>query len=84
MKLSKKRDILDELDKKITKLLNERFIIVEKIKKIKEHDDIPITDIKREKQVIAANKQYIDERFHKQFENIYQALIEASKEIQEL
>ena len=84
MKLSKKRDILDELDKKITKLLNERFIIVEKIKKIKEQDDIPITDIKREKQVIATNKQYIDERFHKQFENIYQALIEASKEIQEL
>lgn len=82
MKLNKKRKLLDNIDKEITTLLNKRFIVVEEIKKIKEQQILPITDLKREKEVIDKNKQYINKRFYKQYEDIYKVLLNASKEIQ--
>lgn len=84
MKLNKKRNLIDEIDKKIAMLLNERFIVVEEIKEIKQQQNIPITDLKREREVIDKNKKYINERFYKQYEEIYKTLLDASKEIQNL
>ncbi len=82
MKLNKKRQEIDEVDVEISKLLNKRFLIIQEIKKIKEQSNIDILDEAREKEVIHKNKKYIKEDFYIQFEQIYYAIMAASKDIQ--
>lgn len=82
MKLNETRKIIDDIDKKIAILLNERFNIVKEIKQIKEKQNIEIFDLKREQEVINNNKVYILNEFQEQFIEIYQTIIKVSKEIQ--
>jgi chorismate mutase/prephenate dehydratase len=51
-KLSELRELIDEIDKKILNLLNERAKIVLEIKNWKKEKDYPIFDPKREKEIL--------------------------------
>lgn len=82
MKLKDKRTLLDEVDKKITLLLNERFLIIEKIKEIKEELSLEVLDHKREKEVIENNIKYVNEKYTKSFLEIYNTILKVSKDIQ--
>lgn len=82
MKLKNKREKLNKIDKKLTKLLNERFLVVLDIKTIKEDENIDIVDLKREKEVIESNKKYINQEFYEQFIKVYNTIMSCSKELQ--
>jgi len=47
-KLSEYRVAIDEVDRRLVRLLNERTLIVEKLGKIKEQIDMPVYEPKRE------------------------------------
>ena len=51
-KLEDYRDKIDEIDEGLVKLLNKRAEIVMKIKKLKEKQDVPLYDAKREEDLI--------------------------------
>lgn len=82
MKLNDQRNLLNNIDEKISKLLNERFLIIEEIKKIKQKENIEITDLKREKEVISKNEKYVYEDYQKDFHKVYQMILKVSKDIQ--
>ena len=82
MKLSEKRVLLDEIDAQISKLLNERFIIIEEIKKIKKAKEIPILDESREFEVINNNKKYVNLKYQESFKEIYLEILKTSKKLQ--
>lgn len=82
MKLNEKRVLLDKIDAKISKLLNERFLVVEDIKKIKEEEQIPILDTNRETEVINKNIIYINDKYQNSFKEIYEVIMNTSKELQ--
>ena len=83
MKLKNNRILLDEIDKKISLLLNERFLIVEQIKKIKEELSLEVLDQNREKEVLENNIKYVDEKYSKSFLEIFNTILKVSKDIQE-
>lgn len=83
MKLNEQRNHLDKIDEEISKLLNKRFQVVKKIKKIKKEEKLPIFDIKRETAVINNNLKYLDKEFQKEFIEIYQTILKTSKDFQE-
>ena len=49
--LERCRDLIDDLDRRILELLNERTRVVEEIGRVKQHLDLPIYEPKREEQV---------------------------------
>jgi chorismate mutase len=49
--LERCRDLIDDLDRRILELLNDRTRIVEEIGRIKQHLDLPIYEPNRERQV---------------------------------
>ena len=51
-KLKEYREKVDEIDKGLVNLLNKRAEIVMKIKKLKEDQDVPLYDAKREEDLI--------------------------------
>jgi chorismate mutase/prephenate dehydratase len=51
-KLEDYRNKIDEIDEGLVKLLNRRADIVMKIKKLKEKQDVPLYDAKREEDLI--------------------------------
>ncbi len=51
-KLEDYRDKIDKIDKGLVELLNERAEVVMKIKKLKEKQDVPLYDAKREEDLI--------------------------------
>jgi chorismate mutase-like protein len=51
-KLKEYRGKVDEIDKGLVNLLNKRAEIVMKIKKLKENQDVPLYDAKREEDLI--------------------------------
>ncbi len=52
-KLGEYRVLIDEVDRRLVDLLNERTRIVENIGRVKRHADLPIYEPKREEQVFA-------------------------------
>ena len=51
--LGEYRVLIDEIDRRIVDLLNERTRVVENIGRVKRHADLPIYEPKREEQVFA-------------------------------
>lgn len=84
MKLNNLRNEIDVLDKQIAKLLNERFILVEKIKKVKVQSTFEIEDKQREFDIITNNLKYINSNFKEHFKNVYEMIFKVSKDIQKL
>lgn len=83
MKLKNKRAQIDEIDKKIAILLNERFLIIEEIKKIKKGENLLVEDKKRESEVIVNNSKYIETKYHDYYKKIYEVIFASSKDIQQ-
>ena len=52
-KLDELRVLIDDVDRRIVELLNERTRVVEEIGRVKRHSDLPIYEPKREEQVFA-------------------------------
>lgn len=52
-KLGEYRVLIDEIDRRMIDLLNERTRVVENIGRVKRHADLPIYEPKREEQVFA-------------------------------
>lgn len=50
-KLSKYREEINDIDKKIVDLLNKRAVIVMKIKRLKEDKNVPLYDARREEEL---------------------------------
>lgn len=81
LKLRKLRKKIDDIDKKILKLLIKRFIIVEMIKSIKKRFKIKIKDKKRENEILKkANNS--SKKYGKYLKNIYKTIIRSSLELQ--
>jgi chorismate mutase-like protein len=52
-RLDEFRVLIDDVDRRIVDLLNERTRVVEQIGRVKRHSDLPIYEPKREEQVFA-------------------------------
>ena len=52
-RLDEFRVLIDDVDRRIVDLLNERTRVVEEIGRVKRHSDLPIYEPKREEQVFA-------------------------------
>lgn len=52
-KLDELRILIDDVDRRIVDLLNERTRVVEDIGRVKKHSDLPVYEPKREEQVFA-------------------------------
>lgn len=73
---------INEIDKEIAKLFNERFKAVKEIRKYKKLHNLPIADYEREKALLRENTKYIDKEFLTYFTKFYETLITLSKEYQ--
>ena len=79
LKLKEQRNKIDKIDKDIIKFLNQRAEIVRKIAKIKLQNDIPLQNIKREKQILEKTNFVRNKVFVK---NIFKKIIHESKLLQ--
>ncbi|MFA6987741.1 MAG: chorismate mutase [Acholeplasmataceae bacterium] len=82
MSLMSERKKIDQIDKSIAKLINERFKVVQNIKDIKKTTLTPIEHKDREEAIITRNLAFIDQTYQEYFLKIYQTIIEASKDFQ--
>ncbi len=56
--LERYRGQINEIDQKLVDLLNERAKIVMKVKKLKQKEDVPLYDARREEQLIENIAEY--------------------------
>ncbi|MFH1657403.1 MAG: chorismate mutase [bacterium] len=61
MKLEKLRGQIDKIDKKLLKILAERFVLTRKVGEYKKEASLPARDKVREKQVFAQRKKWAEE-----------------------
>jgi chorismate mutase len=57
-KLESYRDKINDIDRRIVDLLNERAKIVMTVKKLKQKEDVPLYDARREEELIENVAQY--------------------------
>lgn len=77
--LIKYRQDLDLIDQKIMSLINERFMVIEKIKEHKTINKLPILDKTREETILKKTNQYL---YKENIKAIYQTILKESKEFQ--
>lgn len=83
MAIDKLRKNIDIIDKNIIDLLNERFKISEEIKNYKIENNLPVLNMKREKEILDKLSLYIKSPLtYKYFENIYKEILSASRDLQ--
>lgn len=84
MKLKRLRIKIDQIDRKIIGLISQRLTVAKEIKEIKKKDKIPVTDRKREADVMANVRSYSasNNLNGKLTEKIFQLIIKESKRIQ--
>jgi prephenate dehydrogenase len=76
----KLRKDIDEIDKKIVKFLEKRLKLVQKLNLIKESEKLPLSDLKREKEIIEKLKIIASHPLLKEFvESFYQGIFKLSK-----
>jgi len=77
--LSKYRDEIDNLDKKLLDVLSKRFSITKKVGKYKAKNNLPVKDLKREKEMFARRaalaKKYSLEK--EMISKIFRAIIDS-------
>ncbi|MEI5994498.1 chorismate mutase [Candidatus Enterococcus mansonii] len=82
--LTVQRDKINELDKKIVSLLEERMDVVTAIAAIKKTTDQPILDTSREVEVLAKIESYVkNDTYNEAIKATYQGIMDASKEFQQ-
>jgi chorismate mutase-like protein len=83
MDVSELRVIVDELDRKLVDLLNERARVVQSIGRLKRHTSMPIYEPDRERAVYRKVAEYNKGPLREQdLETIYQSLMAVMREIQ--
>lgn len=85
MSLKKNREKIEEIDRKIIKLLHQRQEVIGEIAKIKQKNNQPIKDEQREKQVISrVTDLAAEEKMNTScIKEIYQKILEMSREKQQ-
>lgn len=82
--LEQERVKIDQLDREIVKLLEERFDVVEQIVQIKAENQLPILDASREVQVLDKIAGYVENpAYQETLVAIYQSMLVSSKEYQQ-
>lgn len=81
--LKKYRDEIDEIDKQITELFEQRMNVSKEIAKFKKQQDIGILSAKREEEVIQKNLSYLKNKDYRfVLEGFFRNLMNLSKLIQ--
>ena len=81
--LEEQRQKIDQIDRQIVALFEERTNVVEEVAKIKLDNDIPILDSGREEQVILKVQLYLkDESLKDELAELYTELMRISREHQ--
>lgn len=81
--LEKQRKKIDEIDKKIVRLFEERMKVVIEVAQIKKENNLEIFDSSRENLVIEKVKKYLEnEKLEKFLEEFYKDLMNVSKKYQ--
>ena len=83
MMLEEQRQKIDQIDRQIVALFEERTNVVEEVAKIKLDNDIPILDSRREEQVILKVQSYLkDESLKDELAELYTELMRISRKHQ--
>lgn len=78
------RKSIEEIDKQVAELFQERMNVVSKIAEYKKINNLPIFDNDRELILIKKNRQYIDNpALVEYYEKIFKMFLEVSKQYQE-
>lgn len=81
--LNQLRDQIDEIDKKITELFEQRMDLSKKVAQVKKENEIGILSAKREEEVIQKNISYLKNKDYRfVLEGFYRNLMNLSKLIQ--
>ncbi|MCT1796769.1 chorismate mutase [Helcococcus kunzii] len=81
--LEKQREKIDEIDKEIVRLFEERMKVVVEVAQIKKENNLEIFDSSRENLVIEKVKKYLEnEKLKKYLEEFYKDLMNLSKKYQ--
>lgn len=81
--LEEQRQKIDQIDRQIVALFEERTNVVEEVAKIKLDNDIPILDSRREEQVILKVQSYLkDESLKDELAELYTELMSISRKHQ--
>ena len=57
-KLGEYRDQINDIDKKLVDLLNDRAVVVMKVKKLKQKENLPLYDARREDELVESIVKY--------------------------
>lgn len=76
------RKQVDVLDRKTTELFNQRMALVKEISALKEKENIDITDVKREEEILKQNTNYVESGCKPYFKPYFTSLIDAAKRYQ--
>lgn len=77
------RNKIDEIDKEITRLFEERMDIVIKVGEYKKQNNLPIFDKNRESQVIKKNLGYLkNKEYEDEAREFYTKIMEIAKSIE--
>ena len=57
-KLGEYREQINEIDKKLVDLLNDRAVVVMKVKKLKQKENLPLYDARREEELVENIVEY--------------------------
>ena len=57
-KLGDYRDQINNIDKKLVDLLNDRAVVVRKVKKLKQKENLPLYDARREEELVESIVKY--------------------------
>ena len=57
-KLGEYRDQINDIDKKLVDLLNDRAVVVRNVKKLKQKENLPLYDARREEELVESIVKY--------------------------
>lgn len=77
--LIKYRQKIDLLDQDIMSLINERFIVIKKIKEYKTQNNLPVLNQSREDEILDKTSKFL---YQDSIKAIYQTILKESKEFQ--
>ena len=81
IKMDKYRQQIDKIDKELMALINQRYQVTKAIGKYKKQNNIPITNSKREEEVLAKANNYI---YSDEIKAVYQMMFKKNKEKKEI
>lgn len=76
------RNKIDEIDKKIALLFNDRMEIVSKIRDIKKTNNLSTYNEEREKSLINNNKEFVKKEYQEYFVELEKQILKLSKDYQ--